>query len=66
MFPFHPWDPKEHRRNGIVLWVPHTIEELIKTAISSDSCILSEDAAKITDVSMIKDDQKLYLVHQTH
>ncbi|KAK9272709.1 hypothetical protein L1049_003086 [Liquidambar formosana] len=32
VFPFHPWDPKEHRRHGIVLWVPHTIEELIETA----------------------------------
>lgn len=72
MFPFHPWDPKEHRKNGIVLWVPQTIEELIKAAaadhieFSCDSCILSEDAGKITDVNMIKDGQKLYLVHETH
>ncbi|PNX94152.1 potassium channel SKOR-like protein, partial [Trifolium pratense] len=71
VFPFHPWDPKEQRRNGIVLWVPHTIEELIKTAaeqtgISNDSCIISEDAGKIIDVDMIKDDQKLYLVDETH
>ncbi|TKY56680.1 Potassium channel SKOR [Spatholobus suberectus] len=34
--------------------------------ISGDSCILSEDAGKITDVDMIKDGQKLYLVHETH
>lgn len=71
VFPFHPWDPKEQRRNGIVLWIPHTIQELIITAaeqigFSSDACILSEDAGKIIDVSMIKDDQKLYLVHETH
>lgn len=71
VFPFHPWDPKEQRRNGIVLWIPHTIQELIKTAaeqigFSSDSCILSEDAGKIIDVSMIKDDQKLYLVNEMH
>ncbi|XP_045828988.1 potassium channel SKOR [Trifolium pratense] len=71
VFPFHPWDPKEQRRNGIVLWVPHTIEELIKTAaeqtgISNDSCIISEDAGKIIYVDMIKDDQKLYLVDETH
>lgn len=71
VFPFHPWDPKEQRRNGVVLWIPHTIQELIKTAaeqigFSSDSCILSEDAGKIIDVSMIKDDQKLYLVNETH
>lgn len=31
VFPFHPWDPKEQRRNGIVLWIPHTIQELIIT-----------------------------------
>lgn len=71
VFPFHPWDPKEQRRNGIVLWIPHTIQELIITAaeqigFSSDACILSEDAGKIIDVSMIKDDQKLYLVNETH
>ncbi|AES99205.2 putative potassium channel, voltage-dependent, EAG/ELK/ERG, ankyrin repeat-containing [Medicago truncatula] len=71
VFPFHPWDPKEQRRNGIVLWIPHTIQELIITAaeqigFSSDACILSEDAGKIIDISMIKDDQKLYLVNETH
>ncbi|KAL1348542.1 hypothetical protein AAHE18_07G086600 [Arachis hypogaea] len=73
VFPFHPWDPKDHTKHGIVLWIPHTIEELIKMAadqfeLPSDSCvfILSEDAGKITDVDMIKDGQKLYLVHQTH
>ncbi|KAJ1410557.1 RmlC-like jelly roll fold [Sesbania bispinosa] len=71
VFPFHPWDPKEQRRNGIVLWVPQTIEELIKAAaeqigFSRDCCILSEDAGKITDVDMIKDNQKLYLVHEKH
>ncbi|MED6193886.1 hypothetical protein PIB30_023408 [Stylosanthes scabra] len=73
VYPFHPWDTKDETKHGIVLWVPHTIEELIKMAaeqfeFSSDSSIilLSEDAGKITDVDMIKDDQKLYLVNQTH
>ncbi|XP_035545248.1 potassium channel SKOR isoform X2 [Juglans regia] len=71
VFPFHPWDPKEHRQHGIMLWVPHTIEELIKAAseqldISSCSCILSEDGGKIIDVDMINDDQKLYIVSGTH
>ncbi|PON43402.1 Voltage dependent potassium channel [Parasponia andersonii] len=70
VFPFHPWDPK-HRRPGIVLWVPNSIEELIKTAsehleISGGSYILSEDAGKILDVDMINDGQKLYLVDGTH
>ncbi|XP_028768743.1 potassium channel SKOR [Neltuma alba] len=71
VFPFHPWGPKEHRRHGIVLWVPHTIEELIETAaeqlnVSSDCSILSEDAGKITDANLIMDGQKLHLVHETH
>lgn len=70
MFPFHPWDPKEHKRPGIMLWVPQTIEELIKTAteglqFSSESCILSEDGGKILDVDMISDGQKLYLLCET-
>ncbi|KAL5574136.1 hypothetical protein UlMin_023733, partial [Ulmus minor] len=52
VFPFHPWGPKEERRLGIVLWVPRTMEELIKTAadeleISTSSCILSEDGAHL-------------------
>ncbi|KAL5129208.1 Potassium channel SKOR [Glycine soja] len=71
VFPYHPWDPKDNRRHGIVLWIPHSIQELIKSAaeqieFSGDACILSEDAGKVTDVDMIKDGQKLYLVHETH
>ncbi|THG02035.1 hypothetical protein TEA_028615 [Camellia sinensis var. sinensis] len=51
VFPFHPWDPKDKRKYGIVLWIPQTIEELIKTAakqldLPRGSCILSEDADK--------------------
>ncbi|XWS11574.1 hypothetical protein CRYUN_Cryun37aG0009900 [Craigia yunnanensis] len=71
VFPFHSWDAKEQRRHGIVLWIPHTIEELVKTAAEQldfpgDSCILSEDAGKILDVDMINDGQKLYLISETH
>ncbi|CAL5371559.1 unnamed protein product [Camellia sinensis] len=71
VFPFHPWDPKDKRKYGIVLWIPQTIEELIKTAakqldLPRGSCILSEDAGKILDVDMISDGQKLYLISQTH
>ncbi|KAF3445171.1 hypothetical protein FNV43_RR14865 [Rhamnella rubrinervis] len=70
VFPFHPWSPKEHGRSGIVSWVPHSIEELIKIAadqlqISNASCILSEDAGKILDIDLISDGQKLYLVCET-
>lgn len=70
VFPFHPWDPREERKQGFVLWIPKTIEELIQTAMeqlncSSSSCILSENGAKITDIDMIDDDEKLFLVAET-
>ncbi|KAL6993266.1 hypothetical protein U1Q18_011381 [Sarracenia purpurea var. burkii] len=71
VFPFHPWDPKDQGKIGIVLWVPETIEKLIKKAsehlgFSCSSFILSEDAGKILDVDMISDGQKLYLISQTN
>ncbi|KAJ6418648.1 hypothetical protein OIU84_001921 [Salix udensis] len=68
VFPFHPWDPKEKRRDGVVLWVPQTIEELVKAAMdelkSSGGYILSENGGKILDVKMISHDQKLFLVNE--
>ncbi|XP_022723360.1 potassium channel SKOR-like isoform X2 [Durio zibethinus] len=71
VFPFHPWDVKDLRRHGIVLWIPPTIEELVRTAAEQldfpgGSCILSQDAGKILDVDMINDGQKLYLIGETH
>ncbi|KAL9459366.1 hypothetical protein AB3S75_002712 [Citrus x aurantiifolia] len=71
VFPFHPWDAKESRRHGIVLWIPQNIEDLIKTAAEQldfrgGDCILSEEGGKILDVDMINDDQKLYLIQETH
>ena len=71
IFPFHPW-AEEQRRPGVVLWVPNTMEELVKAAseqlqFPDGSCILSEDAGKILDVNMIDGGQKLYLTSdQTH
>ena len=70
VFPFHPWDEKVHRRHGIVLWVPHNIEELIKLAVDKldfpgGHSMLSEDGGKILDVDMINDGQKLYLISET-
>lgn len=67
VFPFHPWAPKEERREGVVLWIPQNIEELIQAAkeqlkSSSGSCLLSESGAKILDINMVTDNQKLYLV----
>ncbi|XP_052197957.1 potassium channel SKOR-like isoform X2 [Diospyros lotus] len=72
VFPFHPWCPKDPKKHGIVLWVPHTIEELIKEAAEQldfpfDSCILlSEEAGKILDVDMISDGQRLHLINPAH
>ncbi|CAI0417664.1 unnamed protein product [Linum tenue] len=67
IFPFHPWDPKEKRTEGITLWVPQTIEELMKEATEhlkspGGSMILTEDGCRIVDANMILNDQKLYLV----
>ncbi|XP_008795354.1 potassium channel KOR1 isoform X2 [Phoenix dactylifera] len=66
VFPFHPWDSKEERREGVMLWIPCTMEKLIRSSReqlkSSGSRILSEDGARILDVDMISDGQKLYLV----
>ncbi|XWS48217.1 hypothetical protein CRYUN_Cryun13aG0055200 [Craigia yunnanensis] len=68
VFPFNPWHQKEERRQGVVLWVPQSMEELIKAAkeqleCGHASCILSEVGAKIIDTNMISDDQKLFLVN---
>jgi len=70
VFPFHPWDPADRRKHGVMLWVPQTVEELVKeAAVHLDfpgcSCVLSEDAGKIIDADMISDGQKLYLINQT-
>ncbi|KAE8688796.1 Potassium channel GORK [Hibiscus syriacus] len=70
VFPFHPWDAKEQRRPGIVLWIPRTVEALITTAaeqldVAGASCILSEDGGKILDAGLINDGQKLYLIRET-
>lgn len=70
VFPFHPWDPKEGRRHGVVMWVPHTMEELVEAASEKlelvDKCIiLSEDGGQILDVEMIVDAQKLYVINGT-
>jgi len=46
------------------VWIPHVIDELIKTSeqlkFSNASCILSEDGGVILD-----NNQKLYLIFQT-
>ncbi|PIN02571.1 26S proteasome regulatory complex, subunit PSMD10 [Handroanthus impetiginosus] len=66
IFPGSPWDQRDERSFGVVLWVPQTMEELVKTATEQlnfheGSYILSENGAKILDVDIILDDQKLFL-----
>ncbi|XP_021721461.1 potassium channel SKOR-like [Chenopodium quinoa] len=70
VFPYHPFDAKENRTPGIVLWIPRTIDELVKAAseklnIPTDSCVLSEDGGKLLDIEMIDNGQKLYLISET-
>ncbi|GER47065.1 potassium channel SKOR family protein [Striga asiatica] len=71
VFPFHPWHPKEGRRkHGIVMWVPHTIEELIEKAsrqleFPDGSIILSEDGGIIMEADIITDGQQLYMINDT-
>uniref|UniRef100_A0A0D9WNW3 Potassium channel n=1 Tax=Leersia perrieri TaxID=77586 RepID=A0A0D9WNW3_9ORYZ len=71
VFPYHPWDSGEKRREGVVVWIPHTIEGLIRSAqeklgLDGDGegklRLLGEDGARVQDVDMVHDGQKLYLV----
>ena len=68
MFPNHPWDADAVRKEGVALWISHTIDGLIRSAQEklnlSGSCmhLLGEDGARVQDVDMVHDGQKLYLV----
>ncbi|XP_010549862.1 PREDICTED: potassium channel SKOR isoform X2 [Tarenaya hassleriana] len=63
----YPFNPNEKRKRGVVLWVPESMEELIKRAaehlkIPEASCVLSEEDGMISDVDLINDGQKLYII----
>ncbi|PWA67392.1 Ankyrin repeat-containing protein [Artemisia annua] len=67
-FPSSSQEPSGQPSLGIVLWVPDTIDELMKTTsdhlkleLPHASCIITEDVGRILDVDMITDGQKLYL-----
>ncbi|KAK1410666.1 hypothetical protein QVD17_37204 [Tagetes erecta] len=70
IYAFQPWEQKDQSKLGIVLWVPDSIDELMKTAadhlkldLDPTSCIIvTEDAGQVSDVDMINDGQKLYLI----
>ncbi|KAJ1258843.1 hypothetical protein BS78_10G106400 [Paspalum vaginatum] len=77
VFPYHPWragtgeDDRRQRKEGVVLWVPRTIEGLVAAAQeklgvppapASRMRLLCEDGARVLDVDLVSDGQKLYLV----
>ncbi|CAM0913378.1 unnamed protein product [Alopecurus aequalis] len=68
VFPNHPWDADARCKEGVVLWIPRTVDGLIKSAQEklslSGSCLrlLGDDGARVQDVDMVHDGQKLYLV----
>jgi len=69
VYPFHPWDHEAGKREGVVLWVPQNIEELIKEAgkhleTTNNSYILTEEGGKVLHVNMINNDEKLFLVSE--
>jgi len=67
VFPFHPWTPREKRRNGLVMWVPETIEALLQATAqhfgSVGTMVLTEDAGEVLNVDLIQHNQKLYIVN---
>jgi potassium channel len=70
VFPYHPWQARRKKKEGVVLWIPHTVEGLVASAQEklgvrghvSQLRLLSEDGARVLDVDMVNDGQKLYLV----
>ncbi|KAL1225038.1 Potassium channel GORK [Cardamine amara subsp. amara] len=74
VFPFQPHEAKEEhsRKHGVVVWIPSDLQKLVVTAakelgLSNEAffVILSEDGGRITDIDMISDGQKLYLISDT-
>lgn len=74
VFPFHPREAKEEhsRKHGVVVWIPSDLQKLVVTAarelgLSNEASfvILSEEEGRITDIDMISDGQKLYLISDT-
>ncbi|KAF8723638.1 hypothetical protein HU200_021595 [Digitaria exilis] len=73
VFPHHPWragGEERRRKEGVILWIPHTIEGLVASAQEklgvpgerSRMRLLGEDGARVLDVDTVSDGQKLYLV----
>ncbi|CAL5047102.1 unnamed protein product [Urochloa decumbens] len=73
VFPYHPWRAAEgsgERKEGVVVWIPHTVEGLVASAqeklgvpgVTERMRLLCEDGARVLDVDTVSDGQKLYLV----
>lgn len=70
VFPSYPSEGKEHKKHGVVLWVPHTVDELVQVAVEklkvpSASGLLTEDGGQILETDLIENGQKLYLISET-
>ncbi|XP_051119024.1 potassium channel SKOR-like [Andrographis paniculata] len=68
VYPGFPWDHKEKQNMGVVLWIPDTMEELIKMAnkeldFDNGSVILLENGCRIVEPSTISNEQKLFLAN---
>jgi len=67
VFPFHPWTPRERRRNGLAMWVPETIEALLQATAqhfgSVGTIVLTEDVGEVLHADLIQHNQKLYIVN---
>nr|XP_043633382.1 potassium channel SKOR-like [Erigeron canadensis] len=70
VYPFQPWEEsKDQNKYGVVLRVPDTIDELMKTAaeylkldLLPTSCIITKEKGQIVNADIIKDEEKLYLI----
>lgn len=74
VFPFHPHEAEQElsRKHGVVVWIPSDLQKLVVTAAQelglSDEAsfvILSKEEGRITDIDMISEGQKLYLISDT-
>ncbi|XP_042474517.1 potassium channel KOR1-like [Zingiber officinale] len=59
VFPYHPRDLIESRKEGVMLWIPHTLEELINSSQELLNCsvsrLLSEEGGRILPAGLITD-----------
>ena len=65
MYAFPPWDSSQ--RVGRLMWLPPTVKELIDslrtaTERSDLTHVLTADGAEVTDMDLVVDGDKLYVM----